>query len=533
MSPVRPESSQAAEAARARHPALARVGATLVVGLAAAGAAWLLLELTRFEYGLDQGIYGAVADVMHAGGVPYRDAWDFKPPGVFFVYSAARSLFGEGMRAVRLLEALGFASLGLAFAMLSRRFTGRFAPGVLGGALAASGHVWLGFWHTAQPESFGAVLIAWALVLATAPAGPRRELAWAGAGALYTLAALLKPPLGGGLLVSWAFALRVGGWRRATLGFAVGALAPLLAVGGYFAAAGALPDLYEALFVFAPEYTRLNYRSGSLWGFALRAVELLFLRFSLLNPLGLVLLLVLPRLYEREREGALHVLGVLAVVLAGVALQGRFFAYHFGAAVPLLALLAGIGLFKLTRVGERRAIGVLLLFFAILWLANANGLRGPLPGSILERVTRLETGHVQNAGTRRTAAWVAAHTRPGDAIYVWGFQPMIYGLADRRPASRYIYNAPQRAAWYRTRARPLLIADLQRDPPAAILVESGDVHPGTTGNQLDSRAVLARFARLRDLLRADYAPAETVGRFTIHLRKPVPAPPRAPRPGRG
>ena len=215
MSPVRPESSQVEAVSRAEHSALARGGAALVVGLAVCGAAWLLVELSHFEYGLDQGIYGAVADVMHAGGAPYRDAWDFKPPGVFFVYSAARSLFGEGMRAVRVLEALGFASLVLAFAIFSRRFTGSYAPGALGGALAASGHVWLGFWHTGQPESFGAVLLAWALVLATTapPAAgvrgaSRRELAWAGAGALYALAALLKPPLGGGLLVSWGFAVR-------------------------------------------------------------------------------------------------------------------------------------------------------------------------------------------------------------------------------------------------------------------------------------------------------------------------------------
>ena len=284
--------------------------------------------------------------------------------------------------------------------------------------------------------------------------------------------------------------------------------------------ADALPDLYEALFVFAPEYTKLNYRGGvGLW-FAFRSVELLFARFSLLDPLGLILLFALPRLHAREREGALHVIGVLGIVLAGVALQGRFFAYHYGAAVPLLALLAGIGLYKLVRVGERFGIGVLLLCGAILWLANANGLRGPVSGSFLERVRQIDAGHAHNVETRRTAAWVKTHTAPGDSIYIWGFQPMIYGLAGRRPASRFVYNAPLRAAWYGARARPVLLADLERDPPAAILVESGDVHPGTTGNELDSRQALERFPKLQRFLREGYAPAETIGRFTIHLRKP-------------
>jgi hypothetical protein len=469
---------------------------------------------------------------MHEGGAPYRDAWDFKPPGVFFVYAAARSLFGEGMAAVRILEALGFASLVLAFALFSRRFTGSAAPGLLGGALAASGHVWLGFWHTGQPESFGAIALAWALVLATTPAerGRRRELAWAGAGALYAAAALLKPPLGGGLVVSWVFALRTAraeaspedrgrAWLRPTAAFGVGAALPLGLTLLYFALAGALPDLVEALFVFTPEYTKLNYRSGSAWVFAFRAVEFLLFRFSLLNPLGLLLLFALPRLHAREREGVFHVLGVLAFVLVGVALQGRFFAYHYGAAVPLAALIGGLGLYKLVRLGERHALGVVALAAALLWLANANGLQGSIPGSFLERVQVFDDGRARNFETRRTAAWVSTHTEPGDAIYVWGFQPMLYGLADRRPASRFVYNAPQRAVWYGGRARPLLMSELERERPAAILVESGDVHPGTTGNELDSAQVLERFPKLRRFLRDGYAPVETVGRFTIHLRK--------------
>jgi hypothetical protein len=126
------------------------------------------------------------------------------------------------------------------------------------------------------------------------------------------------------------------------------------------------------------------------------------------------------------------------------------------------------------------------------------------------------------------AAWVAAHTEPDDAIYVWGFQPMLYGLAERRPASRFVYNAPQRAAWYRTRGRPALMAELESDPPAAILVEAGDVHSGTTGNELDSRTMLARFPRLLRFLREGYGPGETVGSFTIHLRKASRGAPPAP-----
>ena len=57
--------------------------------------AFLLAQLLCFGYGRDQGIYAVVARAMLDGGMPYRDAWDFKPPGIFLIYALARALFGE------------------------------------------------------------------------------------------------------------------------------------------------------------------------------------------------------------------------------------------------------------------------------------------------------------------------------------------------------------------------------------------------------------------------------------------------------
>ncbi len=498
-----------------------------IVALALAGAAALLVALTRFDYGLDQGIYAVVGDVMRAGGAPYQDAWDFKPPGVFFAYAAGGWL-RDDMGGVRILEALLWASLVGACGLLGRRFAGGLAPGLLAGALAASSHVWLGYWHTGQPEAFGAVLMVWALWLATldpsgtSPARVRRS--WALAGALYTAAALMKPPLGGGFVVSLGFAVAAS--RRAGLAawpavacFAGGAVVVLAALTLYFVAHGALDDLAEALFVYTPEYTRLTHTEGSLAGKTWHALRILFLRFSWLHPVGLALLVALPRLAARERELALHVVAILALLLFGIALQGQFFAYHYAAALPLLALLAGFGLWKLTALGARFAVGSAALALLLILLANANGLQGPNTGGFLERVRTFDAGRAYTVPARRVAAWVKTHTEPGDPIYVWGFQPMIYVLAERPPASRFVYNSPQRASWYRETGREQLMTDLEAVAPAAILVESGDPHPASTGNDLDSAAELERFPRLRALLAAGYDEGTKIGDFTIHLRR--------------
>ena len=83
-------------------------------------SSWLLAHLIVFPYGRDQAIYALAAQAMLEGGAPYVDIWDFKTPGVYFVFAAAEGLFGRSMSAIRIVEALGFASLLPAFALLSR-----------------------------------------------------------------------------------------------------------------------------------------------------------------------------------------------------------------------------------------------------------------------------------------------------------------------------------------------------------------------------------------------------------------------------
>ena len=518
-------------------PSLAAEGALL--GLALGGSAYLLFRLLGFEYGLDQGIYSVVADALLRGDAPYRDAWDFKPPGVFAVYALARASFGDSMQAVRGLEVLGLVSVFPAFAIFSRWHVGSARAGLLGAALATSGHVWLGFWQTAQPESFGIPLVAWALVLAAYEprrddprSVRRRRLAWAAAGAAYALAGLLKPPLGGGVLVALAIALRrvsraadaarpaLGRWEP-VLVYGIGAAVPICITVGFFFAHGAWGDLSDALLGFAPEYTRLNLQDADFRELLFRSVEFLLFRFSWLNLVGLALLIALPRTSARESEGVWHVVGVLTLQLLGIAVQARFFPYHFGAAVALVALLAGWGSWKLVRLGRPLGLGAAAAVALALSLANVNETRTSEPASVLERLRSVDAGTRYNRPKRRVAAWLQRHTDAGDAIYVWGFDPVLYDLADRRPASRYVYNAPQRAPWYRARARPRLMADLRRSPPAAILVQRDDPHPGTTGGSLDSREALEGFPALARLIEERYRPATTLAGFTIHLARPA------------
>src|SRR5260221_12299291 len=83
------------------------------------------LSILLFSFGRDQGIYAIVADVMLNGGMAYRDAWDFKPPGIFLTYALAQAVFGKSMLSIRLLEVIGLVATVLSMQRLRHVFFDR------------------------------------------------------------------------------------------------------------------------------------------------------------------------------------------------------------------------------------------------------------------------------------------------------------------------------------------------------------------------------------------------------------------------
>jgi len=549
---------------RVRGPRLSTVGlaryadaALVIVSLAT--ITYLLLILLTFRYGRDQGIYAVVGDVVLSGGAPYRDAWDFKPPFIYFIYAGARGLFGPGMIAIRLVEALGLVSLVIAFAVLSRRFVGNWRAGLVGATLAVFLHVKLEFWHTAQPESFGGIIVAWAIVCSTYVAqGASRESrfrqygAWFGTGALYTIAALLKPPLGGGFVISLGFVLaqqrrmlapaeRTRGLLGVCAAFGLGAAAILGAMLSFFAFKGSLAELYETFFVFTPEYTGLGFEPSKLPAFLADAVRQGVTGFSFLVPLGLAFLAGLSSRGDRAVSCILQVLGVVAIQLLGVAMQAKFFDYHYGASLPLLSLLAGWGLWKLWervftdpfRVAATVLLVGLLVHDAPKQPTPAEGsteaklyartqlLLGNRSSAVLDWLH--SKGDVSFGANVEMARWLRDNTDDDDTVFIWGFEPMVYDLAGRRFASRYIYNVPQRLEWPGSNAaRAELMSDLHRNQPDVVLVTRGDVFTHVTGDRRDSFAMLDEFDELGHFLDVGYRFDGNIQDFMIYTRRQRP-----------
>lgn len=508
-------------------------------------------QVLVFSFGRDQSIYGLVAEGLLEGAVPYRDRWDFKPPGIFFVYAAAFAAFGKTMLAPRLVEALLLIGTVLGLRRLGGVFFGSRTAGIMAGAVYALVHAQMDFWHTGQPESFAGALTIYGLVLTTHPWPRKREAyAWIAIGLLFGAAFVLKPPFGGGA-VACAWYLSSG--RRSDgrslltslspfiwIGFA--SLAPIALCGLWFKVHGGWPALSWTLFEFAPGYTALGWVRRSAEALFFRSMSEGFFGLSSLLALGTVAAAAIHPRAEREREGLLLLLGLLAFQFIGITVQAKFFQYHFGASIPLIALIAGQGYYKLwRRLGPGSSSGT-LAFAAFLIVAATMKLPvndTPGGGFWHRSVTRLEyllsAGHSMNrqeldeelhyvggynlAIARSTAQEVRRLTQEGDSIYVWGFEPAIYSLSGRRPSSSYIYNVPQRAQWQSERAWRKLYRDLEKHPPAAVVTQRRDAMHFVTGTRLDSTDSLELFPRFQRWLEDGYAPEQQVDRFMIWLPK--------------
>ena len=518
--------------------------------------AWLVIALSAiqiltFSFGRDQSIYALVGDGVLHGKMPYRDLWDFKPPGIFLVYALAQGLFGRGMVAIRLLEVLGMVASVFGFMRLAETFFDRRRAGLVGGAVAALIQAELEFWHTAQPEVFGGYLTLAALLVATSAPHPRRRVwTWLITGVLFGLAFLFKPPLGGGAFVCGAYLAkreqqRTDSTPRALLTMVVvgaSAALPVLLCAAWFWLRGAWPALRWTLAEFTPGYTALGWQDRQAAGMLYYALEEAFFKFSALAAAGVIAMAAITPLHSREREGTYLVLGIIAIQIAGVAMQGKFFPYHYTASLQLIAFLAGLGLYKLWRRCVGGGVGGALAFMSfVVVVTSMRTATRDLPQDYSERaLMRLryafrmgphksreaidrDLSYVADfnlAADRDVALEIRSRTRSEDPIFVWGFEPAIYWYSERPPSSRFIYDVPQRSEWQKAYARRELLSDLHNRVPTLIIVQHNDVFPSVTGHVLDSHDELPGFPELAGFIEGGYQFVKRIEDFDVYERKP-------------
>ena len=507
------------------------VAANLVVMMLLWQPAALMLPLAR-----DQGIFAWVGTVMLSGGMPYQDAWEVKGPLVHAAYALAIALFGANELAIRLFDSL----IWLAGCVAIWRLASIYGGGLLAIiALPVMALVLQGkHWMVAQPDVWAGLAAVGMLALVMRPEAGSR--AYAAAGALVGCMFLVKPNYALFAAAIATAGICLNGHTKRTAGLliaaAAGTLGVVAAVAALFAALGTLQALIDTVFMFnlRDHVGRHNKTAGEF-------ATLIGLDFLDWHRLPRTLLASAGIVAMHARFGIARTAPLVVTILVAYAIgasQLKWYPAHF---VPfdmlmafpcVFALLAAAAQVEHCRPGKdmRAAIAgfatvcactLFMLFVPIVLLLALTSFEwNRVLGKVaVEDVDR----HYSTEGYSRVdigeaARFVRHATKPGDGIYLWGFDALVYVLAERPSVSRFGFNYPMivGSPAFAQASRRTLLVELAKRPPAAILVQDGDA------NNLypkSSRAYLDEFPRLRELIASDYREAYHNNNFTVFLRR--------------
>lgn len=517
--------------------------------LAIAAVAAIGLPTLNFAYGPDQALFAYIGRGIAHRKALYVDLWDVKPPGVFWLYALPAQLPG-GYRAVRAFDMLyTLATVAAVYALgryLWDRAAGAAAALLYGGVYVTAS----GYWNMAQPDSFMVLPVVLG-VLAWERGGSRPRGALL-AGLLFGFAFQFRSVVA---LLPAALALRElwrawrGGnhprpalWRLAAL--AAGAAAVEAATLLYLAAGGAVGEYLYAQFRFAGNYARLggpfaydrftpgNFLSGLrgsvMWYGASRLL--------LTGPAAAALLVggVL-----RADRGVRLVALLLAAAVACVAVQAKFFVYHWHVVLPFLALLAGWtaraawralrGRFSPAGAGlwAATSVAALLLFTPQVtdpgvgeWHDAVRYVVEPGYRAIYQdRFGLRGHGSYSFRASEEVADYVRVRTSPGDTVFVWGYDPNFYLASGRDSASRFLSLLPLMPTFTPESWRQEFVRDLTTKRPAYILVQRGENARWITGRPDDSADWIENFPAFYLLLTNDYRFDQRIEDYNIYRRR--------------
>jgi 4-amino-4-deoxy-L-arabinose transferase-like glycosyltransferase len=418
------------KAGNLRHFQLAALGIVLLT------VATRLPSLLHPEPIDDEAMYSVVANEIVAGGRPYIDAVERKPPLLFWTYAAVFEAAGKfnwhALHAVALAWTLGtMAGLYLIGSRLFDRETG---------LVAALLYSVFQPWATWKNLAFNGELLmnlpivwAWAIAFGQSRSRARPELLVAGA--LLCAGFLLKQP-GAIAAVPLGVYLLLPSYRTSrgsTRTVSVTHAATLTS--GFFGTLGLVAIVLWQQGILPQAY---------YWTVTDHAVPHVFWEHGILITLsfiGACLPLLLGAAMAFRDVGGVWagrsaertaLLGLLAASAIGAAAGARFYPHYYIQLIPPLALLAAPHYARLWSEKARPRYWLLRPGLTYAWLALT--------------VAGFSIAHWRGLASQREPSeagrYLMAHSNPEDRIFCWGQEPKVYLDARRRPAARYITTFP-------------------------------------------------------------------------------------------
>lgn len=527
-----------------------RLYIALFVALSLLLGAIALLSL-RWRMVLDTPILLYLAYLMDKFGyVPYRDFFDMNLPGTYFVNLAIGKVFGYGDLGVRVADLVYLGALLASTWAWLRRLGWRAAWS----ACVLFGLMYLKYSTGMSLQREYLILLPLSLALGIGCGvqgighGVGAALRAALVGLLFGLIATIKPHAAIGLPVILAYMLwlaprprpisrapssnphPIGRMQFAptttlhpipyTLALLAGLALPILMVGIYLAANGALDGLLFIATRYWPLYGSLTDRHQTLFG-AARVAYLAKGMLALgghapwLLPAGVGALMALFRsaFDEARKRQVWLMVGMAAAYGVYPALSGQFWDYHW---LPFLYF--ALALASLCWVAQPRGMGWWARALPIAAMLLAMALRVRPPGEFWMQLRGQPIPPPNYGRDDQIAAYLRAHLQPGDRVQPldWTRGGAVHAMlmTGARIATPFVYDFH----FYHHISSPTIQAlrrrfmqSLAAAPPRFIVDVQANNKPWVSGTD-----TTREFPELRRFLSERYAPAFKGDGFTIY-----------------
>lgn len=498
----------------------------------------LLSPTLAYRMGVDHGTFAFLGSELLEGRWQYLSTWESDFPGLTFLHAFEIFLFGKSIFMFRLFDM--FFQLGNTFLIyfitcrLSNRISGYLAAATF--CLIYQGY---GPWNTAQREGFGLlfILLGFWLYLTTEKRKPVLTAALIGLG--FGLAFTIKPTL---LAMTTMYfpllgAINKKNWQL--IPFAVTGLAvPIVAIVIIYWSLGGLSEMYDACIIYSSNVYSMRLRGDyPLWQFWLS-------KFNKLGDqaVGLSILYVAFLMWgSNRREKLMLYLGYLGTIYA-VFVQGTFAGYHYLPGLGIGSILVGTMFSQIftfmfrdysflqiwrVRITTQLLFANLVILAAmpiyikkdrIINLVALRFLDRPYPNEFRNKTVFDFTEDFD------VAEYLESHTSRDDTIQVWGYETLVYYLANRHAASRFQMTHPlvmrvpgHNITPVQGRWREEFINDMIEKQPVYIAVVQNDNWWWAPKEQT-SEELLDDFPEWKEYIQKNYSFEHTIGRFLIYRR---------------
>jgi hypothetical protein len=496
----------------------------------------VLAPTIAYRVGVDQGVFAYLGAEILEGRWPYLQTWESDFPGLMFIQAGIIATLGESLVMFRVVDWVVQLTTALLIYGIAQRAGCHRAGALLAAGIYCLTYQGYGPWNTAQREGFGMffVLLGFWLFLTAQRRPPWLTSALIGLG--FGVAVLTKPtlvvlavfyaPLLPGLRTIRAFQLFVAA--------ALSAAAPTALLLLFYWSQGGLLQIYEACIAYQSIYTARLRGDSSLWSYWLGKAANLGREATWLG------ILYLPFLIGgRERRVRTMIYAAYIASIYSVWVQGTFAGYHYLPGLAIGAVLLGSMYTRiadivlavtrvpsaLQRIPLRECVAAAVLLAAIPVYVRAETVTRFLDFGFLDRPrpNEFRNGTVFDyTEDYDVAEYLRTRTEPNDYIQVWGYESLVYYLADRNAASRFQMTHPlvmrepgEPITPMQQRWRDEFIGAMHLNRPRYVAVVRDD-NWWWAPEERTSEQLLDDFPEWKAFIQKHYQLEHTIGRFLIY-----------------